>query len=277
MMNNAYDELAPYYDAWQDSLRDPQDWAALALTLYDETIGMDERPLKILDFGCGSGSVSQALAERGHYVTGVDLSQGMIELAKEHHAHMDNLHFIAGDINSIEPSTLSPSSLFHPELCEGYDLIIAYLETFNHFPELSSLEQIFQTLRNYLAPHGILFFDVLREDYILEVLPDLAFGEVLDETESIYLIWENETLFDPLRNRAKLTFFREEGPDLYRRVPRMVEERYYSAEDLQVSLATAGIELVAEVDPLAVVPLQEDSYFSTDRHFYLARRSDELA
>lgn len=272
MTYNAYDELAPYYDAWQDGLRDPNDWAALALALYDETVGTDGEPLKILDFGCGSGSVARALAERGHFVTGVDLSEGMISLANLQHSGAAHLHFVAGDLNQVDPENLSPVSLFSPELGEGYDLIIGYLETFNHFPDLESLEQIFQTLQKFLAPHGLLFFDVLRENYILDVLPDLAFGEVLDDTDSIYLIWENKTLFDPLRNRAKLTFFKEEAADLYRRIPRVVEERYYAADELQAALASAALELTAEVDPLALIPLEEDSFYSTDRHFYLARR-----
>lgn len=273
MSNRAYDELAPYYDAWQDGLRDPDDWAALALAVYDEIEGSGGKPLKILDFGCGSGSVAEALAEQGHFVTGIDLSEGMIALAEERNSESGSLSFLAGDLNLLDPVLLSPQELHGSELSDGYDLIIAYLETFNHFPDTASLEQIFQTLEQYLAPQGLIFFDVLREDYILEVLPDLAFGEVLDETDSIYLIWENETLFDPLRNRAKLTFFKEETEDVFRRIPRVVEERYYSAEELQASLLTAGLELMGEIDPLDFVPLEEDSFFSTDRHFYLVRRS----
>lgn len=275
MSHNAYDELAPYYDAWQDGLRDPRDWADLALAIYEHVHGTPERPLKILDFGCGSGSVAEALANQGHFVTGIDLSEGMISLAEDRIGEGGSLRFLAGDLNTMDPEALSPEVLHCPELTEGYDLVIAYLETFNHFPDSTSLVEIYHSLGKLLVPDGLLFFDVLREDYILQVLPDLAFGEVLDETDSIYLIWENETLFEPLRNRAKLTFFKEESKDLFRRIPRVVEERYYAAEELQASLAEAGLELIGEVDPLELIPLEEDSFFSTDRHFYLAKKSPQ--
>ena len=39
-------------------------------------------PAKILDIGCGTGSLSLALARLGHHVTGIDLSPKMIAQAK---------------------------------------------------------------------------------------------------------------------------------------------------------------------------------------------------
>lgn len=39
------------------------------------------RPLRILDVGCGTGALSLAMARRGHQVTGVDFSDGMLEMA----------------------------------------------------------------------------------------------------------------------------------------------------------------------------------------------------
>ena len=57
---------------------------------------------RILDAGCGTGSLSRMLGERGAEVVGVDISEGLIEIAKSRSAENKNLKFFAGDMN--EPS-----------------------------------------------------------------------------------------------------------------------------------------------------------------------------
>lgn len=55
------------------------------------------KPGKTLDIGCGVGNYSNWLAENGFDVTGIDLSDKAIELAKEKYKQ-DKLNFICGDI-----------------------------------------------------------------------------------------------------------------------------------------------------------------------------------
>lgn len=44
---------------------------------------------KVLDAGCGPGNLAAAAAERGASVVGIDMSDGMIALAKRRHPHVD--------------------------------------------------------------------------------------------------------------------------------------------------------------------------------------------
>ena len=48
----------------------------------EKEIGFN-KDLKILDIGCGTGRHSIELAKRGYYVTGIDLSDSMLQKAKE--------------------------------------------------------------------------------------------------------------------------------------------------------------------------------------------------
>ncbi|MEL7301408.1 MAG: magnesium protoporphyrin IX methyltransferase [Pseudomonadota bacterium] len=58
--------------------------------------------MRVLDAGCGPGVASQALAERGAEVVGVDISPSLIDIARERlPAHLsDRVHFEAGDMLS---------------------------------------------------------------------------------------------------------------------------------------------------------------------------------
>ena len=76
--NAAFGPVAPYYDAlmagvpyrfWVEYLE--RLWA-----LHGKT------PRAVLDLACGTGTVSRLLAARGYALTGVDLSDGMIAVAR---------------------------------------------------------------------------------------------------------------------------------------------------------------------------------------------------
>lgn len=74
-------------------LRDPQVRDAWTARLRE---WLPERPSDVLDVGCGTGSLSLIASERGHRVTGVDLSPPMIDLARAKLAGRDAA-FLIGD------------------------------------------------------------------------------------------------------------------------------------------------------------------------------------
>ena len=73
------DQAASFDDEPDHGLRDPsvlEAWTALLKKWLPPT------PAKVLDIGCGTGSLSVVLAELGHTVTGIDFSSAMISLAQ---------------------------------------------------------------------------------------------------------------------------------------------------------------------------------------------------
>ncbi|MGW7253408.1 class I SAM-dependent methyltransferase [Streptomyces sp. NPDC054834] len=86
-------EAAGFDEEPDHGLRDPQVRAAWAARLDGWLPG---RPADVLDLGCGTGSLSLLAAERGHRVTGVDLSPPMVELARAKLAGRDAV-FLLGD------------------------------------------------------------------------------------------------------------------------------------------------------------------------------------
>lgn len=94
-----WDGVATTFDDAPDhGLADPgtrQAWVSLLDDVLGESHGL------AVDLGCGTGSVSMLLAERGHGVYGVDVSPRMIELAqaKARRAGLE-VDFVVGDLES---------------------------------------------------------------------------------------------------------------------------------------------------------------------------------
>ena len=63
----------------------------------------EEKPRRILDLGCGTGSHALILAKRGYQVTGIDQSDSVIRRAKERAKELKiKAHFFVQDMREIK-------------------------------------------------------------------------------------------------------------------------------------------------------------------------------
>lgn len=91
-------EAATFDDEPHHSLEDPRMrgvwWDVLEPVL-------PAPPARVADLGCGTGSLSVLLAERGHSVVGVDVSPQMLERARRKAAEADvEVAFVLGDASA---------------------------------------------------------------------------------------------------------------------------------------------------------------------------------
>jgi ubiquinone/menaquinone biosynthesis C-methylase UbiE len=108
--------------------------------------------LKILDLGCGPGLYTEIFAEKGHQVTGVDISETSIEYAigsaENKNLNIDYIHANYLDLDFEK---------------EAYDLVIMiYTDLGVLFPDDRDilLSKIYKTLKK----DGLFIFDVLRDN-----------------------------------------------------------------------------------------------------------------
>ena len=103
-----------------------------------------------LDLGCGTGVLCRALSGHGVEARGVDLSEGMIAIARE---RAPALRFDVGDMVTCRP--------------EGpFDLVTCTGDALNHIFDPADLRRIFANVRDCLRPGGLFVFDLLGEGEI---------------------------------------------------------------------------------------------------------------
>jgi cyclopropane-fatty-acyl-phospholipid synthase len=122
------------------------------LALYAERAGLQDG-MRILDLGCGWGSLSLWLAERypGSQVVGLSNSTSQREfiLARARERGLQNLQMATGDVASFDFDAPNPST----GLRAGFDRVLS-IEMFEHMKNYALL---LKKIARWLAPDGRLF------------------------------------------------------------------------------------------------------------------------
>lgn len=85
-----FDKAAGSYDRWYDSARGAM-YDRLEKKAFDRLLVGDNQGKSLLEIGCGTGHWSKYFSEKGFEVTGIDISEGMINIAKK--KNIPNSHF----------------------------------------------------------------------------------------------------------------------------------------------------------------------------------------
>lgn len=101
-----------------------------------------------LDFGCGVGRLSRALASHFEQVTGVDISETMIDRARELNAAIPNVEFRGNDRADL--STFSDAA---------FDLVASDI-VLQHLPDRATVESYLAEFVRVLKPDGLLVFQL---------------------------------------------------------------------------------------------------------------------
>jgi SAM-dependent methyltransferase len=80
-VRRAYDTVAEDYAAYLPDTRAETPLDLAMVDAFADAVGTDAGA-RVLDAGCGTGRMSRYLAARGSLVEGVDLSPGMVEMAR---------------------------------------------------------------------------------------------------------------------------------------------------------------------------------------------------
>jgi 2-polyprenyl-3-methyl-5-hydroxy-6-metoxy-1,4-benzoquinol methylase len=241
---DAYAGFAGHYDlhGW--------DWYAAT---YGERLFrlLEERGLpgaRVLDAGCGTGTLALALARRGHRVTGFDLSEAMLEAARRKDP-AGSVAWRRADVTRFD-------------LGETFDAAVCVADILNHLESLEEWEQALRCLAAHLRAGGLLFLDVMT-CLGLERLDGYTVREAPGSALIVGSIYERSSR----RSTVKVTSFaRMEGGEAWERASDTITEWGQPAGEILERLARSGFGGIER--PFATREDPEDE----DRLAVLARR-----
>jgi SAM-dependent methyltransferase len=110
----------------------------------------------VLELGCGTGRITMALAQMGKRVTGLDLSERMLERATRkrsmlHTEERERVHLVQGDMAKFD-------------LGEKFRLIVIPFRPFQHLLEVKQQMACLDCVRKHLMSGGRLILDVFQTD-----------------------------------------------------------------------------------------------------------------
>ncbi|MBE9004889.1 methyltransferase domain-containing protein [Fortiea sp. LEGE XX443] len=119
----------------------------------------------ILDLCCGTGHMAQHLIEQGYQVTGLDISEGMLQYARE---NAPRAKLILDDARFFNlPST------FHAVICPSGSL--------NHMMNVEDLTKVFAKVYDSLLDNGVFLFGLTLEDGYKSWNATISDGDVKDD------------------------------------------------------------------------------------------------
>lgn len=121
----------------------------LRLQWIESTVGSLNNK-KILDIGCGGGILAESMAAKGAQVTGIDLAERSLKIAR--------LHSLETGIEvTYEHISAEDMALQHPEKFD----VVTCMEMLEHVPNPASIIHACSTL---VKPGGLVFFSTLNRN-----------------------------------------------------------------------------------------------------------------
>lgn len=224
-MSGGYGEFARVYDRLTFNV--PYD---LLAERYAERLAvLGVRGGRLLDMGCGTGSLTVRLAERGYDVIGQDASPEMLSVAA---GKSSEVLWICQDMRSID-------------LGGTVNAVVSTLDSVNHLESASAMLECFRGAADCLESGGAFVFDVNTVRKHREILGNNTF---VYDVDGVYCVWSN--FLDESDNGVdiELDLFLENEDGTYTRVEESFREIALPNEEYTRLLNKAGFEVVNVLD-----------------------------
>lgn len=219
-----YAGFAGVYDEFMDNI--PYDeWHSY---LHELLIENNVKSGIVVDLACGTGSMTYRLAEDGYDMIGIDLSEDMLDIARDK-CNADVL-LLQQDMRELDLYGTAAAMVC---VCDGMNYIL----------ESDDLRKVFKKVYIFLDYNGIFIFDMKTEYFYEDILGDRV---IADNRENASFIWDNEYHKDTHVNEYLLTIYSlaDEESDLFARYDEMHYQKAYSIEEISRLLEEAGLELL---------------------------------
>jgi len=257
----AYQDFAYVYDEFMDATP-YEEWCERICKLITKYgVSKPERNAQnvldseknlVVDLGCGTGTLTSALYQKGYDMIGVDNSESMLGIAMEKRMESgEEILYLLQDMRELE-------------LYSTVGTVVSVCDCVNYILEEEELLEVFSLVNNYLYPGGIFIFGFNTDYKYREVIGDTTIAENRDDCS---FIWENYYEEETNINQYDVTVFVQEEEDLFRRFTETHFQRGYTCQQISKILEQAGLTLVEMIDADTDKPVSE----TTQRVLVVAR------
>lgn len=289
----AYTGFAQVYDIFMDNV--PYDgWANYLeglLKEYNVNSGL------VLELGCGTGSITRRLAAKGYDMIGIDISEEMLEIARDREYSQDynSEDFIEADKQSERSSILYlQQDMREFELFGTVNAVVSICDSMNYITSDADLLKVLQLVNNYLDTGGIFIFDMNTVHKYKDILAD---NTIAENREDCSFIWDNYYDEDKMINEYDVAIFvkvdeevedelevdedetldttyeknSDASVDLYVRYREFHYQKAYTIETVIQLIEKAGMEFVTVYDAFTHNPPNAKS----ERVYFVAREKHQ--
>jgi len=220
-----FDQIADYYDLLQEDV----DYTAECM-LLEKVFSrfLHRHPTALLDLGCGTGNHALIFSKRGHRVTGIDSSAGMLRVARAKSRGRPNPAFVRRDMRRFD-------------LGRTFDAAISMDGAYTHLLTERDIVSHLRAVRRHLSPDGVYVFEFAQAVKVETEGPGWIYREA-----PVRILWLYDLAFDRRRHllTAKNRFFAFDGDRVRRTFVNTYATRVTSVRTLRTLLARAGMRLV---------------------------------
>lgn len=246
-MEEQFRGLAPLYDALMAGIPYRR-WVADMLRYAAQ---YRPRRRTVLDVGCGTGSASFLLADRGLDVVGVDASEEMVAEAVRKAHGRENPRFLAMRMEALD-------------LPERFDLAVSLFDSVNYVTDPADLQEAFHRVHAHLLPEGLWIFD-MNTPFALEM--ELFTQNNLRSSSEPKYDWRSRYDRETRLTAVDMTFYVKQG-NTRAVLKETHHQRAYGLDEVRQMLETAAFEVLHVTEAYTGRPLSD----SSDRALFVARR-----
>ncbi len=198
----------------------------------------------VLDVCCGAGQLARNFLDHGYQVTGIDLSEEMLQYARENTAP----YLQTGQVTLIRADATGFT------LDAPVGLAVSTYDALNHLEDLNAVRRCFARVREALVAGGLFIFDLNTRLGLMRRWNKI---EVEDREDAVVVV---RGIYDGQAARAaiKISGFARTAEGLYERFDEMVFNTVFPMQQVKDALLEDGWQRVhcARIEDLAV-PLDE--------------------
>lgn len=205
----------------------------------------------ILDLACGTGNMTMRLYSLGYNVSGVDISEKMLAIAKEKASRKNyKIPFFHQDIRDFDVN-------------KKFDVIVSFTDGYNYLVSEKDIKKSFERVCNSLNDNGIFIFDMSSIYKFENIIGNKTFAE---NDENASYIWENYYDEDKHILEFDITLFiKKENSELFEKTVESHIQRGYKVDDVKKMLIDSKFEIENIFG-------SNENIKIADRIFYVVRR-----